>query len=88
MTRKAVAAWLATNAAVFVLYTFVPPLFLNSGSDRIAGMPEMLFWFTLLPLVIPGLMGALYLYDQRLTRAPLQAGRVVRRAVRREGQPS
>ncbi|HLH58074.1 MAG TPA: hypothetical protein VKV33_02875 [Streptosporangiaceae bacterium] len=99
MTRKTVTAWLATNVAVLVLYTVVPPIFLNNGSDRIAGMPEMLFWFTLLPLVIPALMAALYLYDQRLTQAPRQAGRdgpagsagpagPAGPAVRREGQPS
>jgi uncharacterized membrane protein SirB2 len=68
MTRKTVAAWLATNVVVLVLYTLVPTTFLNRGSDRIAGMPEMLFWFTLLPLVVPVLMAALYLYDRRLAR--------------------
>ncbi len=87
MTRKTVAAWLATNVVVVVLYTVVPPIFLNSGSDRIAGMPEMLFWFTLLPLLIPALMAALYLYDRRLTQVPRRAGHAGP-AVHREGQPS
>jgi uncharacterized membrane protein SirB2 len=87
MTRKTVAAWLATNVAVLALYTVVPPIFLNSGSHRIAGMPEMLFWFTLLPLVIPALMAVLYLYDRRVTQAPREAGAAVP-VVRREGRPS
>ncbi len=64
--RRQVLAWLALTVAVIVLYTCVPPLFFNDGRSRIAGMPELLFWFTLLPFVVPVLMGALYLYDSKL----------------------
>jgi hypothetical protein len=84
MTRKVVTAWLALNIAVILLYTCVPPLFFNNGSGRIAGMPEMLFWFTLLPFLIPGLMAALYLYDRKLT----QDLRARRSPALRQGQPS
>lgn len=59
-------AWLALVVAMIVLYTFVPPLFFNDGAGRIAGMPEMLFWFTLMPFVAPVLIGAVYLYDRRV----------------------
>jgi hypothetical protein len=84
MTRKAVTAWLALNVTVIILYTCVPPLFFNSGSSRIAGMPEMLFWFTLLPFLIPALMAALYLYDRKL----IQDLRARRSPALRQGQPS
>jgi hypothetical protein len=69
MTRKLVTAWLALNIAVVVLYTCIPVLFFDNGAGRVAGMPEMLFWFTVLPFVIPGLMAALYLYDRKLAQA-------------------
>ena len=68
MTRKTVAAWLTLNVALLVLYTCVPPVFFN-GTGRIAGMPPMLFWFTVLPFAVPALMAALYLYDRKLGRA-------------------
>lgn len=84
MTRKTVAAWLSLNIAVIVLYTCIPPLFFNNGSERIAGMPQMLFWFTLLPFVIPALMAALYFYEQSLSRRT----RTQATARQREGQPS
>jgi uncharacterized membrane protein SirB2 len=87
VTTKTVSAWLATNIAVLVLYTVVPPIFLNTGSDRIVGMPEMLFWFTLLPLVIPALMAALYLYDRSVSRPARQASQASR-VIRGEEQPS
>lgn len=74
---KEVTAWLTLTTAVIVLYTCVPPLFFNDGNVRIAGMPELLFWFTLLPFVIPALIGALYLYDSKLIhdriRPPVKA---------------
>ncbi|WP_255950197.1 hypothetical protein [Streptomyces odontomachi] len=65
-SRKTVMAWLTLNVVMIVLYTCVPPVFFNDGAGRVAGMPEMLFWFTLMPLVIPALMALLYLYDRRL----------------------
>jgi uncharacterized membrane protein len=66
MSRKVVGAWLVLNVAVLVLYTCVPPLLFNDGAGRIAGMPEMLFWFTVLPILVPAVMAALYVYDSRL----------------------
>lgn len=84
MIRKTVTAWLSLNIAVIVLYTCVPPLFFNNGSGRIAGMPQMLFWFTVLPFVIPALMAALYLYEKSLSRGARTEGPVRQQ----EGQPS
>jgi hypothetical protein len=65
---KVLRAWVALVVAITVLYTVVPSLFFNDGKGRIAGMPEILFWFTLLPFICPALIGALYLYDAKLTR--------------------
>lgn len=67
-------AWLALIVVMIVLYTLVPPLFFNDGTGRIAGMPEMLFWFTLMPFVAPALIGAVYLYDRRVPHASNQDG--------------
>lgn len=64
--RRVLLAWLALVVAMIVLYTWVPPTFFNDGAGRIAGMPEMLFWFTLMPFVAPALIGAVYLYDRVL----------------------
>ncbi|WP_037345301.1 hypothetical protein [Sciscionella sediminilitoris] len=74
MSLKIVGAWLVLNVVVLVLYTVIPPLLFNDGAGRILGMPEMLFWFTLLPITIPGLMAMLYLVDRRLMRAVRRGG--------------
>lgn len=66
--RRVLLAWLALVVAITVLYTWVPSTFFNSGTERIAGMPAMLFWFTLLPFLAPALIGGLYLYDRKATR--------------------
>lgn len=66
--RRVLLAWLTLVVAMIVLYTCVPPVFFNDGTGRIAGMPEMLFWFTLMPFVAPALIGAVYLYDSRVLR--------------------
>jgi hypothetical protein len=71
--RRVLLAWLVMVAAMIVLYTCVPPAFFNDGTGRIAGMPEMLFWFTLMPFVAPALIGAVYLYDGRVLRKIAEA---------------
>ncbi|MGI8695341.1 MAG: hypothetical protein ACR2JQ_01605 [Mycobacteriales bacterium] len=64
--RAAVNAWTITLIVVYGLYTVIPVLFFNDGNRRIAGMPSMLFWFSLLPWLIPGIMYVLYVVDDRL----------------------
>lgn len=66
--RRTVIAWLALNVVVIVLYTVVPPLFFNDGKSNIAGMPQILFWFTVMPFVVPALIAALYFYDRSIIR--------------------
>lgn len=66
--RRVLLAWLVLVIVITVVYTWVPSTFFNNGTERIAGMPAMLFWFTLLPFLAPALIGALYLYDRKATR--------------------
>lgn len=66
LRHRATLAWLGVTIGVFVLYTVVPLVWFNDGHARVAGMPAMLFWYTLLPFIVPGILYALYAYDQRL----------------------
>lgn len=68
MTNRIVRAWAGLVALIFVLYVGIPALFLDHASPTIAGMPPMLFWFVMLPFVVPALIAALYFYDQRAMR--------------------
>ncbi|WP_160148793.1 hypothetical protein [Amycolatopsis alkalitolerans] len=66
MVRFIVGAWLMLVAVVLVLYTVVPSIWFNDGRGVIAGMPAMLFWFTVLPFAVPGVMALFYLWDRHL----------------------
>lgn len=68
MTRLIVWAWAFLVSLILILYVGAPVWFFNDASFTIAGMPPMLFWFVLLPFVVPGLIAALYFYDQRAMR--------------------
>jgi hypothetical protein len=68
MARLIVWAWVFLVALILVLYVGAPVWFFNHASPTIAGMPPMLFWFVLLPFVVPGLIAALYFYDKRAMR--------------------
>ena len=63
--RQAVRSWLWITVTVFVLYVGLSMAFFNDASYRILGMPPMLFWFTLIPLAAPLLLGWLYVQDQK-----------------------
>ncbi len=64
--KRAVSYWILAVVLVFVLYVVVSVLFFNRDGPAILGMPPMLFWFTVVPLVTPGVLGALYLIDRRV----------------------
>ncbi|WP_329236042.1 hypothetical protein OG417_30970 [Actinoallomurus sp. NBC_01490] len=68
MARLIVWAWAFLVSLILILYVGAPVWFFNDASSTIAGMPPMLFWFVLLPFVVPGLIAALYFYDQRAMR--------------------
>ncbi len=64
--KRAVGYWLLTVIIVFVLYVGVSVLFFNHAGPAILGMPPMLFWFTVVPVVTPLILGGLYLIDRRV----------------------
>lgn len=72
--KSPTTAWGICLAVVYVLYTIVPLIFFNDGGQRIAGMPSLLFWFTLLPWIIPGMMLVLYIIDGRMMRELAEDG--------------
>jgi hypothetical protein len=62
--RKSVIPWLAAVLLIIGLYTIGPALGFNRASPLIFGMPPLIFWFVLVPLLNPLILGALYLIDQ------------------------
>lgn len=62
--RTSMLAWIAGLLLVIALYTLGPIAF-NSASPPILGMPPLYFWFVLVPLLNPLILGAVYLIDQR-----------------------
>jgi len=64
--KQAVRNWLIAAIAVYGLYTIISVAFFNHAKPAILGMPPMLFWFTVVPLVTPLILGGLYLLDKRV----------------------
>lgn len=64
--KRAVSYWLWAVIIIFVLYVVVSVLFFNYAGPPILGMPPMLFWFTVVPIITPLILGALYLIDRRI----------------------
>ncbi len=62
--RASMIAWITGLLLVIALYTLGPIAF-NSASPPILGMPPLYFWFVLVPLLNPVIMGAVYLIDRR-----------------------
>ena len=58
-------AWVAGVALITALYILGPVLYFNAASPAILGMPPLYFWFVLIPLVSPAILGAVYLVDKR-----------------------
>lgn len=63
--RTSIIAWVAGVIAVTGLYLLGPVLYFNAASPPILGMPPLYFWFVLVPLVSPAILGAVFLIDQR-----------------------
>ena len=61
----AMAAWVAGVVLVAGLYILGPALWFNAATPLILGMPPLYFWFVLIPLVSPLILGAVFLIDQR-----------------------
>lgn len=63
--RVSIRNWFLAVATIFVLYVGVSMAFFNNTKYLILGMPPLIFWFTLVPIVTPALLGILYLSDKR-----------------------
>jgi hypothetical protein len=62
--RMSMIAWVCGTLLIIALYTLGPIAF-NEASPAILGMPPLYFWFVIVPLVNPLIMGAVYLIDAR-----------------------
>ena len=58
-------AWAAGVFAVAGLYILGPILYFNRAEPAILGMPPLYFWFVLIPLLSPAILGMVYLVDKR-----------------------
>lgn len=58
-------AWLAGVVTIAALYILGPALYFNAAAPSILGMPPLYFWFVLIPVVSPAILGAVFLIDQR-----------------------
>ncbi len=58
-------AWLIGLVLIVALYTLGPALGMNRAAPAILGMPPLYFWFVLVPVLSPLILGVVYLIDQR-----------------------
>jgi len=63
--KTSMIAWIAGVVAVTGLYILGPVLWFNRAEPAILGMPPLYFWFVLIPIVSPAILGAVYLIDRR-----------------------
>ena len=62
--RLSIIAWVVGVLLLTALYTLGPIVF-NAAGPKILGMPPLYFWFVLVPLLSPVVMGVVYLIDLR-----------------------
>lgn len=62
--RLPMSAWLAGLVIIVLLYTVGPAVGFNSATPPILGMPPLYFWFVLVPLLNPLILGVVYLIDR------------------------
>ena len=62
--RAAVAVWAVAFVVVTGLYILGPVFYFNRAEPAILGMPPLYFWFILLPLITPAILGTAYLLDR------------------------
>jgi hypothetical protein len=63
--NKVIWAWLAAVLVILFLYVGAVALFANHVKPTVLGMPFLYFWYVLIPLLNPIILGLLYLYDAR-----------------------
>jgi hypothetical protein len=62
--RVAMIAWVIGLVLITGLYIIGPAAGLNRAAPPILGMPPLYFWFVLVPLLNPLILGAVYLIDR------------------------
>lgn len=62
--RMSMLAWVVAVLVIIGLYTLGPAFGFNAASPAILGMPPLYFWFVLVPLLNPLILGVLYLIDR------------------------
>lgn len=63
--KRSVVAWLFAVVVILLLYLGAVALFANRIHPTILGMPFLYFWYVLVPLLNPIILGLLYVYDRR-----------------------
>lgn len=62
--RISMIAWLIGLVVIVGLYTIGPAAGFNTAGPAIWGMPRLYFWFVLVPVLNPFILGAVYLIDR------------------------
>lgn len=62
--RIAIIAWLIGLVLVIALYTAGTAIWFNRAAPPILGMPPLYFWFVVVPLLNPLILGTVYLIDR------------------------
>lgn len=63
--RVSMLVWVFSVVLIIGLYTLRPIIWFNRATPAILGMPPLYFWFVLVPLLNPVILGVLYLIDRR-----------------------
>lgn len=62
--RTSLIAWALCLLVMVFLYAAGTLLWFNAASPPILGLPPLIFWFVLLPVISPLLIGFVYLVDR------------------------
>ncbi len=62
--RTAMRNWLVGVGLVAGLYLLGPVIYFNRVYPFILGMPAIIFWYALVPVLTPVILGTLYLTDR------------------------
>jgi hypothetical protein len=62
--RTSLIVWIVGLLVLTLLYVAGTPLWFNAAAPPILGLPPVVFWFILLPVVSPVIIGLVYLVDR------------------------
>jgi len=63
--RRSVVVWIIGFISIVLLYTAGPAIWFNRATPPILGLPPLYFWFVLVPLLNPVILGVVYLVDRK-----------------------